>query len=282
MATSGLGTRIWRTGSGFAHHLLDPATGRPAWTGVIQATAVGSTGVEAETLAKTALLFGPERGLRVLEPEGGALVLDDGQRDGRRAAPSARRGGRMTTGSIPASTSGGWRAAPWEWWRWCWCRCRSAFGLAMSGKLVRGPGVRRRGCGRTHEALALSGLLAIVLHGLLLLPDTYLHPGLAGIAIPFVASHRRCGPRRRHGRLDVRGHHPELLRAQLDRREGVAAAASLDARRLGARLAHTLGSGTDAGAGWLLAMLAISTLPVLVAGAHRVHTRGLGPLTATP
>ena len=41
-----------------------------------------------------------------------------------------------------------------------------------------------------HEALALSGLLAIVLHGLLLLPDTYLHPGLAGIAIPFVASHQ--------------------------------------------------------------------------------------------
>lgn len=78
VATSGLGTRIWRTESGFAHHLLDPATGRPAWTGVIQATAVAATGVEAETLAKTALLLGPARGLRVLEPAGGALVLDDG------------------------------------------------------------------------------------------------------------------------------------------------------------------------------------------------------------
>jgi FAD:protein FMN transferase len=78
VATSGIGTRLWRTGHGFAHHLLDPATGRPAWTGVIQATAVASTGVEAETLAKTALLLGPERGMRVLEPSGGALVLDDG------------------------------------------------------------------------------------------------------------------------------------------------------------------------------------------------------------
>jgi thiamine biosynthesis lipoprotein len=78
VATSGIGTRIWRNRSGFAHHLLDPATGRPAWTGVIQATAVAATGVEAETLAKTALLLGPERGLRVLEPAGGALVLDDG------------------------------------------------------------------------------------------------------------------------------------------------------------------------------------------------------------
>ena len=79
VATSGIGTRIWRTGSGFAHHLLDPSSGRPAWTGVIQATAVAATGVEAETLAKTALLLGPERGLRVLQPEGGALVLDDGR-----------------------------------------------------------------------------------------------------------------------------------------------------------------------------------------------------------
>ena len=78
VATSGIGTRIWETASGFAHHLLDPSTGRPAWTGVIQATAVASTGVEAETLAKTALLLGPERGLRVLEPAGGALILDDG------------------------------------------------------------------------------------------------------------------------------------------------------------------------------------------------------------
>jgi thiamine biosynthesis lipoprotein len=79
VATSGLGTRVWRTESGFAHHLLDPSTGRPAWTGVIQATALAASGVEAETLAKTALLSGPRRGLELLEPSGGALVLDDGE-----------------------------------------------------------------------------------------------------------------------------------------------------------------------------------------------------------
>lgn len=79
VATSGLGTRIWRTESGFAHHLLDPSTRQPAWTGVIQATALAATGLEAETLAKTALLSGPEHGLQVLEAAGGALVLDDGR-----------------------------------------------------------------------------------------------------------------------------------------------------------------------------------------------------------
>ena len=62
VATSGLNVRIWRGADGrYAHHLLDPATGEPAWTGLIGATALGDTAVEAETFAKAALLSGPER-----------------------------------------------------------------------------------------------------------------------------------------------------------------------------------------------------------------------------
>jgi FAD:protein FMN transferase len=78
VATSGLDTRLWRTAEGFAHHLLDPSTGQPAWTGVIQATALASSALEAEVLAKMALLSGPEVGAAILEPTGGVLVLDDG------------------------------------------------------------------------------------------------------------------------------------------------------------------------------------------------------------
>ncbi|UGS38963.1 FAD:protein FMN transferase [Capillimicrobium parvum] len=78
VATSGLRTRIWRTPGGFAHHLIDPGRGRPAWTGVIQATALAPTALEAETLAKTALLRGPAAGRSLLAARGGALVLDDG------------------------------------------------------------------------------------------------------------------------------------------------------------------------------------------------------------
>jgi FAD:protein FMN transferase len=78
VATSGMRTRIWPREDGFAHHLIDPSTGEPAWTGVVQATALGRTGVEAETIAKTALLAGPERGRRLLQNQGGILVLDDG------------------------------------------------------------------------------------------------------------------------------------------------------------------------------------------------------------
>jgi FAD:protein FMN transferase len=79
VATSGIANRLWQHGEGFAHHLLDPSTGRPAWTGVIQATAVAETALEAETLSKAALLSGPERGRKILEPAGGVLVLDDGE-----------------------------------------------------------------------------------------------------------------------------------------------------------------------------------------------------------
>jgi thiamine biosynthesis lipoprotein len=79
VATSGLRTRIWKTVDGYAHHLIDPASGLPAWTGVIQATALAPTALEAETLAKTAVLRGPLAGRVVLERHGGALILDTGK-----------------------------------------------------------------------------------------------------------------------------------------------------------------------------------------------------------
>ncbi len=80
VATSGLNVRIWkRDDETFAHHLLDPASGEPAWTGLVGATALGATALEAETLSKAALLSGPEGGRRVLAARGGLLVHDSGR-----------------------------------------------------------------------------------------------------------------------------------------------------------------------------------------------------------
>lgn len=80
VATSGLNVRIWRDEDGrYSHHLLDSATGEPAWTGLIGATALGDTAVEAETFAKAALLSGPEGGRTVLAERGGLLVHDSGR-----------------------------------------------------------------------------------------------------------------------------------------------------------------------------------------------------------
>jgi thiamine biosynthesis lipoprotein len=80
VATSGLGRRVWeRPGGGYAHHVLDPATGEPAWTGLLQVTAVAPTALAAETVAKAALLGGPERARALLAArDGGVLVHDDG------------------------------------------------------------------------------------------------------------------------------------------------------------------------------------------------------------
>jgi FAD:protein FMN transferase len=78
VATSGIGRRSWLDRDGApAHHLLDPATGRPAFTGVVQVTALAPSAFEAEWRAKAALLAGPQRAARWL-PHGGLIVRDDG------------------------------------------------------------------------------------------------------------------------------------------------------------------------------------------------------------
>jgi sulfoxide reductase heme-binding subunit YedZ len=41
-----------------------------------------------------------------------------------------------------------------------------------------------------HERLAVTGLAAIAVHGLLLLADPWLHPGVTGILIPFTMGYR--------------------------------------------------------------------------------------------
>jgi thiamine biosynthesis lipoprotein len=78
VATSGVGRRSWLDRDGRpAHHLLDPASGRPAFTGIVQVTALAPTAIAAESLSKAALLSGPARAERVLV-HGGAIVLEDG------------------------------------------------------------------------------------------------------------------------------------------------------------------------------------------------------------
>lgn len=90
IATSGLDVRVWRRPDGaFAHHLLDPSTGEPAWTGLIGATAVGDSALEAETIAKQAVLLGPAGAAEVLARFGGLLVHDSG--DVQIVEPAARR-----------------------------------------------------------------------------------------------------------------------------------------------------------------------------------------------
>jgi thiamine biosynthesis lipoprotein len=78
VATSGIGRRSWLDRNGApAHHLLDPSSGRPAFTGIVQATALASSALEAEIRAKAAVLSGPRSAPGWLSG-GGVIVFDDG------------------------------------------------------------------------------------------------------------------------------------------------------------------------------------------------------------
>ena len=62
-----------------------------------------------------------------------------------------------------------------------------ALGLMMSS---RRKGANKRDLRALHEALSLATLTMVALHGLSLLGDAYLDPGVTGIAIPFVSAYR--------------------------------------------------------------------------------------------
>jgi thiamine biosynthesis lipoprotein len=106
-ATSGIDARLWERPAGdFAHHLIDPATEAPAWTGLVAATALAPTALEAEALAKAALLSGPVAGRRLLQARhGGVLMHDDGTVEPvdrrRRSGGWARPSLRSSPGSRP-------------------------------------------------------------------------------------------------------------------------------------------------------------------------------------
>jgi thiamine biosynthesis lipoprotein len=55
-ATSSVRRRRWAK----VHHIIDPRTGLPASSGLEEVSVVANTGFEAEVIAKTALLLGPE------------------------------------------------------------------------------------------------------------------------------------------------------------------------------------------------------------------------------
>jgi FAD:protein FMN transferase len=100
VATSGIDRRLWwERGHRPAHHLLDPATGRPAWTGVLTATARAPSAALAEALAKAAVLAGPARAPAVLARYGGVVIATDGAvviADPQLSIPPQRRQPMMT------------------------------------------------------------------------------------------------------------------------------------------------------------------------------------------
>ena len=78
LATSGRDRRRWLLGGEELHHLVDPATGRPAVTDVMRATVVAASAAEAEVLAKVAFLTGSVDAPHVLVRADGRVVVGGG------------------------------------------------------------------------------------------------------------------------------------------------------------------------------------------------------------
>jgi thiamine biosynthesis lipoprotein len=83
VATSTRLQRAWRRGGRDLHHLVDPATGVPASSGLMSVTVLAAETWWAEVLAKAAFVAGPSDGARLVRDAGatGLLVRDDGRVD---------------------------------------------------------------------------------------------------------------------------------------------------------------------------------------------------------
>ncbi len=79
VATSGISIHRWTVDGRPRHHLIDPRTGLPAVTDVVQATVVAGSALRAEALAKAAVIAGSVEGFALLERARvlGAVILTD-------------------------------------------------------------------------------------------------------------------------------------------------------------------------------------------------------------
>ena len=92
ICTSTSQRRKWQTGGRWQHHIIDPSTGRPTLSEVVSASVLAPCAVQAETLAKAAIILGTREGIGLLEgqPEvSGLLILQAGQLIASRGFPEA-------------------------------------------------------------------------------------------------------------------------------------------------------------------------------------------------
>jgi methionine sulfoxide reductase heme-binding subunit len=143
-------------------------------------------------------------------------------------------------------------------------------GLAMAMRSAKGPGAMAK-LKQAHEATALTALIFIAAHGLALLGDSYLRPGLAGIAIPFVMAHRPLWT----GLGVIGGWMAALLGLSFYVRRWFGPKLWRQLHRWTLlvyvlAVVHTLGAGTDARSFWLLVIVIATVAPLTVMATVRL------------
>ena len=159
-------------------------------------------------------------------------------------------------------------------------------GLTMGGRLLRSRGADLRA---THEALSLATIAALLVHAVSLLGDTFLHPSVADISVPFVSGYKE--PWMTIG--IVGGWMMVLLGLSYYARGRIGAQRWRTLHRFTALawilgVAHTLGEGTDAGQAWFLVPVAAVAVPaalllvVRLSGASRAGSARAGVAVGRP
>jgi sulfoxide reductase heme-binding subunit YedZ len=144
-------------------------------------------------------------------------------------------------------------------------------GLTLSTRVLKGPGVSRW-LAAAHEQAALGGLVAIALHGVTLLGDPFLNPGVKGIAVPFAIDFKTLWV----GLGIVGGYLAALTGLTFYARKRIGVARWRKLHRLtivayGLTLVHTIQVGTDFQAGsWARLAILTPAFPILVLFGERM------------
>jgi sulfoxide reductase heme-binding subunit YedZ len=144
-----------------------------------------------------------------------------------------------------------------------------AIGLGMAAKAFRKPGLPRVLIA-VHEHAALAALVAIAVHGITLLGDSWLNPGPVGIAVPFAGDHEPVFT----GLGIIGGYLAAILGLTFYIRRRIGTRRWRNLHRLTPLVyvlgvTHALGSGSDAGERWMLALLVATGAPILYLGILR-------------
>jgi sulfoxide reductase heme-binding subunit YedZ len=136
-----------------------------------------------------------------------------------------------------------------------------AAGLTMGGRLLkrRGPDLRV-----THEALSLATIVALAVHAVTLLGDGFLKPSLADVTIPFASDYK--APWMAIGVIG--GWLMVILGMSYYARARIGIERWRRLHRFTAfawvmGIAHSLGTGTDAGQRWFLVATGIVAVPAM-------------------
>jgi sulfoxide reductase heme-binding subunit YedZ len=155
-----------------------------------------------------------------------------------------------------------------------------AIGLMVAGKIVRVRGAGPR-LTAIHEQTALAGLIAIAVHGLTLLGDPWLHPGVSGITVPFAMTYRSLFT----GLGVIAAWLAALLGLTFYIRRWIGPRlwrkmhrATIVVYVLG--FVHTLGAGTDAATWWLRGFMWMTAPLIALLFVRRVFGRKSAPRPA--